>query len=143
MFLSLDLQSGLEFLAMADKSIELGEHYINENVKAIVETYKTKVRPQNEMDIFFEAHKNVIDIQYPIIGSEQIQWSPIQYMVQAKEYDEKNDRTYYKLSSSISNHVNIGGGIFGVMFPSDGHAPQFAVGHAEIIKKITIKVRIN
>ena len=35
--------------------------------------------------------------------------------------------------------MDIGNGIFAIMFPEDGHGPQHKVGKKEVIKKITIK----
>ena len=130
--------AGLEFVKNADPSIELGEYPIIEGVKAIVSEYET-------VEVFergYEAHKHVIDIQYPIRGLERVKWSPIEGMEVNIPYEEENDRTFYKNPSSQGTHVDIGNGIFAIMFPEDGHGPQHKVGKCELIKKITIKVSI-
>ena len=62
--LSTDIYAGLQFIANANESIELGVYPINDNVKAIVSSYETV----DEFIRGYEAHKHVIDIQYPIIG---------------------------------------------------------------------------
>ena len=137
--LSSDIYIGLQFLANAKEDIELGIHTINNNVKAIVSSYET-------VDNFtrgFESHKNVIDIQYPIIGLERVKWSPISGMTINIPYDEKKDRTFFKNPSSQSTYVDIGNGIFTIMFPNDGHAPQHKVLKKTVIKKITVKVSIK
>tara|TARA_B110000285_G_scaffold54902_1_gene62550 strand:+ start:114 stop:566 length:453 start_codon:yes stop_codon:yes gene_type:complete len=136
--LSPDIYAGLKFLAKAKLEIELGAYPINDNVKAIVSSYET-------VDVFergYESHKHVIDIQYPIIGLERVKWSPIESMNVNIAYDKLKDRTFFKDPSIQGTHVDIGNGIFAIMFPEDGHGPQHKVGKKEVIKKITIKVSI-
>jgi len=137
--LSPDIYAGLKFLISAKSSIELGVYTINENVKAIVSAYETV----EKFTRGYEAHKHVIDIQYPIIGLERIKWSPIKYMEVNIPYELEHDRTFYKNPSSQGTHVDIGNGIFTIMFPSDGHGPQHKVNESEMIKKITIKVLLK
>lgn len=136
--LSTDIYAGLKFLANAKSEIELGVYLINDNVKAIVSSYKT-------VDVFergYESHRHVIDIQYPIIGLERVKWSPVQGMNVNIPYDKVKDRTFFKDPSVQGTHVDIGNGIFAIMFPEDGHAPQHKVLEKEVIKKITIKISI-
>ncbi len=136
--ISADIYAGLEFLQTAREDIEVGEYPINKNVKAIVSEYNTvKVFERG-----YEAHKHVIDIQYPIRGLERVKWSPIENMVVNIPYDEKKDRTFFKTPSPQGTHVDIGNSIFAIMFPEDGHSPQHYVGKPEYIKKITVKVSI-
>ena len=89
----------LVFIANSNSDIKLGIHRLNNNVIAIVSEYET-------IESFkrgFEAHKNVIDIQYPIIGVERVKWSPIENMDVNIPYDEIKDRTFFKnLYKSIS-----------------------------------------
>ena len=136
--LSLDIYAGLQFLANAKSEIELGIYPINKNAKAIVSSYATL----DEFERGYESHKNVIDIQYPIIGLERVKWSPIENMNINIPYDEAKDRTFYKDPSVQGTHVDIGNGIFAIMFPEDGHGPQHKVGEKKVIKKITIKISI-
>jgi YhcH/YjgK/YiaL family protein len=136
--ISNDIYEGLKFLADAKPEIELGIYPINKNVKAIVSEYMTV----ETFERGYEAHKHVIDIQYPVIGLERIKWSPIENMDVHIPYDEEKDRTFYKNPSSTGTHVDIGAGIFAIMFPQDGHSPQHYVEKPEIIKKITIKVAV-
>jgi len=128
--LSNDIYAGLKFLQQAKSDIKIGEYPINNNVKAIVSEYST-------IEIFergFEAHKHVIDIQYPIIGLERVNWSPIDNMEVNITCDSVKDRTFFKSPSKQSTHVDIGDGIFAIMFPEDGHGPQHYVGKPEFIK---------
>ncbi len=133
-----DVFAGLRFIANAQSDIQLGIYPINERVKAIVTEYMTI----ENFERGYEAHKRVIDIQYPIIGLERVKWSPIEGMTVNIPYDGENDRTFYKNPSPQMTHVDIGDGIFAIMFPEDGHGPQHFVTKPELIKKITIKVSI-
>lgn len=136
--ISSDIYAGLQFLATADPAIELGTIIINERVKAIISEYMTI----ENFERGYEAHKHVIDIQYPIIGIERVKWSPIEVMTVNLPYDPSKDRTFFKNPSPQGTHVDIGNGIFAIMFPEDGHGPQHFVERPELIKKITIKVSI-
>ena len=66
-----DIEAGLKYLEQLAPDIEIGEYRVNDNVKAIVSEYETV----ETFERGFEAHKNVIDIQFPIIGRERIKWS--------------------------------------------------------------------
>jgi YhcH/YjgK/YiaL family protein len=136
--LSSDIYAGLKFIANSTSDIKLGTHRVNNNVIAIVSEYETI----ESFERGFEAHKHVIDIQYPIIGLERVKWSPIEGMDVNIPYDEIKDRTFFKNPHINSTHVDIGNGIFAIMFPGDGHGPQHYITQPELIKKITIKVSI-
>ena len=136
--LSSDIYAGLKFIANATSDIKLGTIRVNNNVLAIVSEYET----MESFERGFEAHKNVIDIQYPIIGVERVKWSPIETMDVNIPYDEIKDRTFFTNPHINSTHVDIGNGIFAIMFPGDGHGPQHYITQPELIKKITIKISI-
>jgi len=137
--LSEDIYTGLKFLKASKSDIPPGTYAINNNVKAIVSEYQT-------VEIFergYEAHKHVIDIQYPVLGLERVRWSPIEGMKVNIPYDNQKDRTFFKEPSLQGTYVDIGNGIFAIMFPEDGHSPQHFIITPQIIKKITVKVKIG
>ncbi len=134
--LSPDIYVGLEFLRDVKPDIELGVYVINAKVKAIVSSYST-------VECFergYEAHRHVIDIQYPIKGRERVKWSPVAGMDVNIPYDAAKDRIFYKTPSPYGCEVVIGNGVFAIMFPDDGHSPQHLVEKSEMIKKVTVKV---
>ncbi len=136
--LSPDIYVGLQFLKTAEPDIALGTYPINDKVKAIVSEYETVA----DFKRGYEAHQHIIDIQYPVIGLERVKWSPIEGMQVNIPYDSVRDRTFFCMPSAQSTHVDIGNGIFAIMFPGDGHGPQHLIGKPEVIKKITIKISI-
>jgi biofilm protein TabA len=131
--LSHDIYIGLKFISNSNKNISLGTHSISDKVFAIVSEYETIESFENG----YEAHKHVIDIQYPIVGMERVKWSPISNMDISIPYKAEKDRTFYTNPSVQGTHADIGNGIFAIMFPSDGHSPQHFKDHGEFIKKIT------
>jgi len=134
-----DIYTGLVFIKYSNANLEPGEYLINENVKAIVSEYKTVT----DFERGYESHEHVIDIQFPVRGIERVKWSPIKGMEINIPYDPAKDRTFYKFPSQQGTHVDIGNGIFVIMFPQDGHSPQHMIDESEFIKKITIKVSIK
>ncbi len=132
------IYEGLVFLKEATRAIAVGEYNVATNVKAIVSEYETV----SEFTRGYEAHQHVIDIQYPIIGTERVKWSNIDGMEINIPYDEKKDRTFYKKPKLRETLCDIGNGVFAIMFSNDGHSPQHYIYTPELIKKITIKVSI-
>lgn len=130
--------AGLEFIRDVKPDIYLGPYRVNDHVIAIVTEYETI----ENFERGFEAHKHVIDIQYPVIGLERVKWSPIIGMDVNIPYDVEKDRTFYKNPHKLSTHVDIGNGFYAIMFPGDGHGPQHYVEKPELIKKVTVKVSI-
>ena len=58
-------------------------------------------------------------------------------------YDEVKDRTFYKNPSPQGTHVDIGKGIFAIMFPEDGHGPQHYIDASELIKKLSTMAKLQ
>lgn len=134
-----DIRIGLEYIATLTPDIALGEYQVSPNVLALVTEYGTKTENAH----LFEAHRHVIDIQYPIIGLEGVEWSRLDGMEEAVAYDPAKDRTMYRAPQNLTNLV-IGGGYFAIFWPADAHNPQRAAnGVAETIKKVTLKVSIR
>jgi len=135
-FLPEDIFIGLDFLTKIDTNIELGVYEVNENVKAIISEYET-------MESFkhgYEAHRKVVDIQYPLIGRERVLWSHKKDLKLTQEYNTFKDVEYYGTTNIDVNRVDIGNGVFAIMFPSDAHGPQEYIDKPELIKKATIKI---
>jgi YhcH/YjgK/YiaL family protein len=134
-----DLYEALIFVRDAKPDLETGEYPVNENVKGIVSEYRTV----EEFERGYEAHKHVIDIQYPLIGLERVKWSPINDMNVNIPYEDAKDRTFYKNPHKQGTHIDIGNGVFAIMFPNDGHSPQHFVEKKEMIRKLTMKISIR
>ena len=132
-----DIYQGLLFIKNADPEIELGVYPINDNAKAVVMEYDTKIKN----DFGYEAHKHVIDVQYCIKNSERIPYSNVKRLTPNTEYNIEKDFTFFDMIKP-QGEVIIGNDIFAVFFPEDGHAPVYSDGEPGYIKKIVIKVKI-
>ena len=136
--LSTDIYEGLLFLNAATKDLENGVYVINSRVKAIVSEYTTKELNENG----YEAHRENIDIQYLINGEERIKCLPLEYLKEAKAYDEDIDAAFYEEVCIKPQELTIGNGYFAILFPQDGHMPQLCVNKPSSVKKIVVKVKI-
>jgi biofilm protein TabA len=133
-----DFYEGLTFIKNASADIELGSYPLTPTAKALVMEYETK---DGDNGFGYEAHKNLIDIQYCIKGSERIPWCYLKELTPYTEYDAAKDVTFFNMQPQMGD-VIIGNGIFSVFYPTDAHAPVFCVHKPELIKKIVIKVTV-
>ena len=136
--ISADIRKGLEFLYNISPDIENGVHEISPRVKAIVSEYTTKEVNENG----FEAHRQYIDIQYLISGSEKISCLPLDYLKETKPYCEKDDAALYQIANVQPQEMVIGNSYFAIYFPQDGHMPQLCVDSPIAVKKVVVKVKI-
>ena len=85
-----------------------------------------------------ETHKQYIDIQMPLSGSETIGWIATDACKRvAKLYDTTKDIAFFE--ERPTTYVTLQPGQFDIFFPQDGHAPGIATGS---LKKIIVKVKI-
>jgi len=134
-----DIYAGLLYLRGLSAEIALGEYQVTPNVLALVTSYDTKLENLRR----YEAHRHVIDVQFPIVGLEGIEWSRLKGMRVVVPYDEEKDRTMYEGPQNRTDLV-IGNGYFAVFWPEDAHNPQRAVdGRVETLKKVTLKVKVK
>lgn len=134
-----DVYAGLCYLRTLTADIALGEYQVTPNVLALVTSYDTKLENLHR----YEAHRHVIDVQFPIVGLEGIEWSRLKGMRVVVPYDKDKDRTMYEDPQNRTDIV-IGDGYFAVFWPEDAHNPQRAVGgRVETLKKVTLKVKVK
>ena len=132
-----EIYAGLVYLRGLSPDVALGEYDVTANVKALVTSYDTKATNEGR----YEAHRHVIDVQFPIVGLEGIEWSALAGMKEVAAYDASKDRTMYSQPVNKTDLV-IGDGFFAVFWPADAHNPQRAVGGTPTtIKKVTLKVK--
>lgn len=135
--LSEDIYEGLKFLKKASLDLASGVYEVNPRVKAIVSEYETK--PGNENG--YEAHKNFIDIQYLLKGTEKNCCLPIEKLKETKPYREDIDAAFYE-SEISTQELMLGDGYFAIYWPQDGHMPGLNVDGTEKVKKVVVKVEI-
>lgn len=132
-----DLRLGLEYLKNVSPDVELGVHELSPRVKAIVSEYYTKEVNENG----YEAHREYIDIQYLLKGSEKIYCLPLEYLKETKAYDASKDAAFYEEAGVAGQEMLVGNGYFAVFYPQDGHKPGLCAGGCEEVKKVVVKLK--
>lgn len=136
--LSDDIYAGLKYLKDLSPDIAPGTYEVTPKVKAIVSEYETKAVNENG----YEAHKEYIDIQYLLKGSEKNCCLPIEKLKETKPYKEEIDAAFYKADVTPLELV-LGDGYFVIYYPQDGHMPCLSAGVTETVKKVVIKVKVK
>lgn len=136
--LSDDIYEGLKYLKELNADTAPGTYEISPRVKAIVSEYETK--PVNENG--YEAHKEYIDIQYLLKGSEKNCCLPIEKLKETKPYKEEIDAAFYKADAPPQELV-LGDGYFAIYYPHDGHMPCLSIDTPTKVKKVVVKVKVT
>ena len=136
--ISEDIHLGLEWLRDVNPGIEKGVYELSPRVKAIVSEYTTNDVNENG----YEAHREYIDIQYLLKGSERICCLPLEYLKETKAYKSEIDAAFYEETGLKAQEMVIGDGYFTIFYPQDGHLPCMNVETPVEVKKVVIKVKI-
>ncbi|PAF37557.1 hypothetical protein CHH58_12165 [Terribacillus saccharophilus] len=88
----------------------------------------------------FEAHRNYIDIQIVMDGSEYIAWAPTAQLVVDVVYNAEKD--VVRLEGSPKTTMKINKGMAYICLPHDGHKALKYIDKATTYKKAVIKIEI-
>lgn len=86
-----------------------------------------------------EAHRNYIDIQYVIEGSEYMGYGPLEGLKVTEAYDVSKDRLFVEWSGQL---IAYDAGMFAVFFPQDAHMPGIKAQGCTYVKKAVFKVKV-
>lgn len=139
--LSNNMRKALDFLASVNPlELEIGRIDIDgDEVYGFSQSYDTK--PAEE--VLYEAHREYIDIQCMIGGSEVMGWTPLDKLNVTEEYNAEGDFLLGKPAGNTT-HVTFETGQVMVLLPSDAHAPGISFdGSAQPVRKIVLKVKIG
>ena len=136
--ISEDIRLGLEWLRDVNPDIEKCVYELSPRVKAIVSEYNTKEVNENG----YEAHREYIDIQYLLKGSEKICCLPLEYLKETKAYSKEIDAAFYEGVNVQTQEMVIGDGYFAIFYPQDGHMPGLNVDKSVEVNKVVVKVKI-
>ncbi|TKG94596.1 DUF386 domain-containing protein [Puteibacter caeruleilacunae] len=137
------IQKGIDYLLETNlkevfDSIPAGEvkkvELEGDSLFAVFQKYDSK--PTD--DVWFEAHRKYIDIQYIWDGSEEIWVAPIEEIQDEKPYEEEND--FHLMKAKSHSVLTMNPGYASVLFPNDLHAPGLRIDGAQPICKIVVKV---
>lgn len=131
----------VEFIRKNDlSSLAAGKHEIQGN-EVFVNVQDAPVKTREEAR--FETHREMIDIQVPVSGTEEHGWCPLADLP-AAEYDAAIDMTLHDpaapapISSLASTYFVLRPGQFAIYFPTDGHAPAITT---TTLRKAIFKVK--
>ena len=123
------------FLKSTDlHSLEPGKIVLKEN-ELIVNVAQTTPKTKEESKL--ETHKQFIDIQIPLSGTETMGYTAAKDCSPANAiYDSEKDITFFE--GLADDYLTIKPGMFAIFFPQDGHAPGIS---STGVKKIIVKVK--
>ncbi len=117
-----------DFSTMKDGTYEID----GKNITASIQHINCK----DKAGAAIETHNKYIDIQFPILGVEEIGWkSGNELMEVSSPYDDSKDITFFV--DKPTTFFKIYPGEFAIFFPEDGHAPGVGQG---LIRKVVVKV---
>jgi YhcH/YjgK/YiaL family protein len=130
------IAAAFDYLTTTDlQAIAPGKYAIDgDNLFAIVQEYETKDSAAEQM----EAHRKYMDVQYMIIGTEQVGHAILHGQTIAKEYDAESD--FLLVADAPSFFSKLDAGMFMVFFPTDLHMPCIMDGEKATVKKVVVKV---
>jgi YhcH/YjgK/YiaL family protein len=109
-----------------------------DNLYAMVSAYMTK----NPEDAKFEAHRQYIDIQYVVSGSEWIGIAPRASQDSIlQQYDATKDIELLSLKQGMT--VRAAQDRFFIFFPDDAHMPGLKAEANAPVRKVVVKIRID
>ena len=122
------------------ENLEVGKYEIDgKNLYAMVQEYNSKA-PE---DAKFEAHKNYIDIQYIISGTERMEALDINDATPSTDYNPEKDVTFFAVTDKVTSGLFTDEG-FAIFLPHDVHRPGMAAeSGSEPIRKIVVKVKVD
>ena len=126
-----------EFLCDTDfQNAAIGTFEISgRQVYAMVQEYTTLDRAQGA----WEAHRQYIDIQHVVSGTEQIGYTHLGRLTPGR-YDELRDLMSL---TGAGDFLTCGPGDFMLLFPEDAHMPRIAVAAPGMVRKVVVKVAVS
>ena len=104
-----------------------------DNLFFMVNEYATK----NQQECELEGHRQYIDLQYMVAGSELIGYAARQKQPASVNSEPEEDCWFYQGESSL---FLLEEGMFAIFFPADLHMPCVRAQH-ERVKKVVVKIR--
>ncbi|MEY8708534.1 YhcH/YjgK/YiaL family protein [Bacteroides faecichinchillae] len=98
----------------------------------------TQTQPKTKEEVKLETHREYIDIQIPLSGTEVMGYTAAKDCIPANApYNAEKDITFFEGVADI--YLAVKPGMFTIFFPQDGHAPGIS---PEGVKKVIVKVKV-
>lgn len=92
-------------------------------------------QPKSQEEAVVESHRQMIDIQIPLSGTETHGFAPLSSLEEAT-YQEQDDISFY--TRPPQTFLSVCPGEFVIFFPHDGHAPAIT---PVVLRKAIFKVK--
>ncbi len=133
-------KSSFDFLKTLSADSKEKRYELDNGIYAVIESYQSK----NKSDGRLEAHKDFLDIQMVLSGSELIGWQNIEGLTIETDYDTKKDIMFFSNKNTHPSFIEMTPSIFMILFPDDGHMPQIrTTDNSEQVKKVVVKIPLN
>jgi YhcH/YjgK/YiaL family protein len=119
------------------KNLEVGSYKISDVVTLKVQSYLTKEEPD---ELLLEAHREYLDLQMTVSGSEIFLFQSIELGEEAVPYNVQKDVEFF--TAPYYNTTVLDGTNFAIVFPNDLHNGSFIADEQEQIKKFVFKLKI-
>lgn len=97
----------------------------------------TQTKPKSKEAARIETHRDFIDIQIPVSGTEVMGYTAAKDCLPADApYSEEKDITFFE--GLAESYIEVKPGMFAIFFPQDGHAPGIT---PDGVKKVIVKVK--
>ena len=132
-------ERAVAFLQGLDADTPEGRYAIDgDALFAIVMRYDTASPESGE----FESHRDYVDIQSVLEGSEGFECDDASVLDVAVPYDAARDAAFYARSAPGRYRIDIRPGNFVLLYPNDAHLAGLIVGGTtRSVKKVVVKVR--
>jgi len=130
------IKKALEYLKQTDFSaMEPGNYDLDgENMYVMVQHYVNRPIEKG----IWEAHRKYIDLHYVYEGNEQMGYACVSQLSLIKEYDEKEDYSFYAGEGSWNVFHE---GTFVIYGLQDAHIPAIAINEPRPVKKVIVKIK--
>lgn len=135
--LSKNLDTAIQFISTHDlNELPLGKTTIDGD-RVYINVMETKAQPIEERK--YEVHKNYMDIQIDLIGTERVDTGDY-HQVTLEDYHQEND-VAAAFSEDLAQCI-LGPGNFIICMAREPHKPNIAVSDDTFLKKAVVKVHI-
>ena len=133
------IRKAVEYIKKIDfEKVDGQRVVVEEGFYFFAQTYTTKY-PE---EVFYEAHKNYVDIQYIVEGTELIQTAPVGKLEVETPYSAEKDIGFYRNNRDAATFVLTAGG-YAVLYPADAHKPGICEKKPSVVRKIVGKIKVS
>ena len=120
------------------ENLPVGKYEIDgKDLYASISEYTAKASQDGK----FEGHREYIDIQFIVSGTETMELVDITRATPNTEYNEVKDVEFYANEENATVAL-VTAGDYGIFYPSDIHKPGIMYKTPSAVKKIVVKVKL-